>query len=587
MYNPRVIFVCILLLGIFFRFWHITDIPPGLYPDEAMNGSNALQALESGDFRAYYTDNNGREGLFINLQALAVLFLGNEAWVLRFVSALFGLLAVWGIYMLTRELFQKENSEYGIWNLAQKKQNSKFPAYRTGRQIPNSELIALLASFFLATSYWHITLSRIGFRAITTPAFSILAFYFLFRGMRKNSMLDFALSGIMIGLGLNGYIAFRFIPFAFAVPILIGLWKWWKERTDDTERKTSSSRLSEDNVGMVNEENRERKAPQTCFPCAVVLMGIFTIVASMPLIMYFTEHPENFATRTGQVSVFADKHPIRAFAVSNIKTIGMLTVFGDCNPRHNFPCLPVLHPLVAIAFLYGLFMIIKKRGGFASPTIIAWLLVMMLPATLTRESMPHALRSIGMIPPVMIIAGFGAYALWEKLVSKKKIPLMPPFLKGELLPLKKGGWEGLIILLLLTSIPLTTGYLYFAVWAKTPFTASAFSQDLSELAMYVRSLPKETVKYLIVDLDYDALPVSAQSVVFLTNTATPQSQKEYNVVYLSRVNTARHIMLENTPTIIGFVAFHDNTLEQELERTFPSLVKETRGGFTVFVYQPR
>src|SRR3990167_2233300 len=118
------VFVGILLLAIFFRFWHITDIPPGLYPDEAMNGSNALQALESGNFRAYYVDNNGREGLFINLQALAIWFLGNEAWVLRAVSAFFGVLAVIAIYFLARELFR----------------NSR------------GEIIALLSSFFLATS---------------------------------------------------------------------------------------------------------------------------------------------------------------------------------------------------------------------------------------------------------------------------------------------------------------------------------------------------------------------------------------------------------------------------------------------------
>lgn len=522
MASTRALFAFIILLAVFFRFWHITTVPPGLYPDEAMNGSNALRALESGNFHAYYIDNNGREGLFINLQALAIWFLGNDAWVLRFVSALFGTLAVWGIYFLAKELFWKNS---------------------------HKETIALLTSFFLASSYWHLTLSRIGFRAITTPAFSILAFYFLFRGMRKNSMIDFALSGIMLGLGLNGYIAFRFIPFAFAVPILIGLWRWWKGQAVS--------------VGVASGENREGEVPRICFPCAAVLIGIFTIVASTPLIMYFSAHPEDFATRTGQISIFADEHPLRAFVLSNIKIISMLTVFGDCNPRHNFPCLPVLHPLVAIAFLYGLFALIK-RDNLVKPTLIAWLLFMMLPATLTREGMPHALRSIGMIPPVMLIAGFGAYALWKK----KNI-------------------SRVAALLLLAAIPLTTGYLYFALWAKTPSTASSFSQDIFEFANYVRSLSPDTMKYLIVDLDYDAIPVSAQSVVYLTNTATPRSRQERNVEYVPRVETVRRIKLGEKPARIGFVAFHDSALEQELEHIFPSLIKEKHGGFTVYSYDPR
>src|SRR3989344_8783952 len=387
--------------------------------------------------------------------------------------------------------------------------------------------------------------------------------------MRRNSMVDFALSGIMLGLGLNGYIAFRFIPFAFAVPILIGLWRWWKGQAGGTERKVSLSRFSKGGVGMVGEENREGETPQTCFPCAVVLIGIFVIMACTPLILYFTEHPEDFAARTGQVSIFADEHPLRAFVISNIKTLGMLTVFGDCNSRHNFPCLPVLHPIVAIAFLYGLYMILKQKIGLHKATLLAWLLFMMLPATFTREGMPHALRSIGMIPPVMIIAGFGAYMLWEKLriMLNKKLAFQ-------------------VALLLLAVIPLTTGYLYFGIWAKTPSTASAFSQDLSELAIYVRSLSPDTMKYLIVELDYEGLPVSAQSVVYLTNTATPQSQKERNVVYLPRLNTTRRIELGEKPAIIGFVAFHDNALEQEIERAFPSLIKETHGGFTVYIYKP-
>ena len=85
---------------IFFRFWHITDTPPGLYPDEAMNGNNAAQALETGAFRVFYAENNGREGLFINLQAISLWLFGHEPWALRVVSAILGTITVLGIYLL-------------------------------------------------------------------------------------------------------------------------------------------------------------------------------------------------------------------------------------------------------------------------------------------------------------------------------------------------------------------------------------------------------------------------------------------------------------------------------------------------------
>src|SRR3989344_3174657 len=82
--------LAVLLLGGFFRFYEITEIPLGLYPDEAMNGNNALEALATGDLKVFYPENNGREGLFISLQAVSIYFLGNEPWALRIVSAILG-----------------------------------------------------------------------------------------------------------------------------------------------------------------------------------------------------------------------------------------------------------------------------------------------------------------------------------------------------------------------------------------------------------------------------------------------------------------------------------------------------------------
>ena len=43
--NVILILIGVLALGAFFRFYQITEIPPGLYPDEAMNGNNALGPL--------------------------------------------------------------------------------------------------------------------------------------------------------------------------------------------------------------------------------------------------------------------------------------------------------------------------------------------------------------------------------------------------------------------------------------------------------------------------------------------------------------------------------------------------------------
>src|SRR3989344_1584039 len=89
-----VVVVLIIAVAIFFRFYNLDTTPPGLYADESVNGVNTLQALESGNFKIFYPDNNGREGLFINLQAISVSLFGNTAVALRLVSGLFGVFTV-------------------------------------------------------------------------------------------------------------------------------------------------------------------------------------------------------------------------------------------------------------------------------------------------------------------------------------------------------------------------------------------------------------------------------------------------------------------------------------------------------------
>src|SRR3990167_5675470 len=103
-YNATAL-ILIIAIAVFFRFWQFDSVPPGLYQDEAMNGADAFKTLETGDFRTFYTNNNGREGMIIWLDVLAIKLFGNEPWVLRLFPAMAGLLAVLGLYFLAKELF--------------------------------------------------------------------------------------------------------------------------------------------------------------------------------------------------------------------------------------------------------------------------------------------------------------------------------------------------------------------------------------------------------------------------------------------------------------------------------------------------
>lgn len=53
------VLVLILVAGSFLRVFGFSELPPGLYPDEAMNSVNALEALRMGQYKPFYVENTG------------------------------------------------------------------------------------------------------------------------------------------------------------------------------------------------------------------------------------------------------------------------------------------------------------------------------------------------------------------------------------------------------------------------------------------------------------------------------------------------------------------------------------------------
>jgi 4-amino-4-deoxy-L-arabinose transferase-like glycosyltransferase len=185
--NRRWLLGAILALAAFLRLWQLTTAPPGLYLDEAMDGNNAREALETGRFQVFYPEDNGREGLYVNAAALSLAIFGDQAWALRLPAAIFGVLTVWGIYLLGAEVVS-------------------IPA-------------GLLAAFFLATSFWHLVFSRIAFRAIAAPLFLVWALYLLLVAVRRRSVAWSVLAGAVYGLGFYTYPAYRITPL-----LVIAIW---------------------------------------------------------------------------------------------------------------------------------------------------------------------------------------------------------------------------------------------------------------------------------------------------------------------------------------------------------------------------
>ena len=307
--NKNLVFLFIILvIAAFFRLWKLSEIPPGLYPDVAINGNEALESLKTGNFKLFYPENNGREGLMIWLIALSFSIFGVSIWSIKIIAAVIGILTVLGLYSFTKELFN----------------NSTLQHYN------NPTIIALLTSFFLAISFWHTNFSRIGFRAILVPFILVFAFYFLFKGLHEKRTLYFIISGIFFGLGFYTYISYRFI--VFLLPLVL-IFEWFIYRKQNLQKQ---------------------------FLKFAICNLTFTILVALPIGIYFFQHPQDFIGRAVPISIFTAENPIKEFGKSLILHLGMFNFYGDGNWRHNFAGSPQLFWLIGILFLIGIFFSIKE-----------------------------------------------------------------------------------------------------------------------------------------------------------------------------------------------------------------------------------
>lgn len=519
--NKVIIFlIVILLISFFLRLWQLDSIPPGVYPDEAMNANEAI----SNPGKVFYPENNGREGFFINLIALSFSIFGISIWSLKIVPAIIGILTVLGLYLLTKELF----------SLLIKQSNGQT-------------IIALLSSFFLASSFWHINFSRIGFRAILLPFILVFGFYFLFKGFRLKKLSDFIIAGIFFGLGFHTYISYRLVVLLLFVLLINFLLIYRKE-------------------GL-----------QKKYLFFVSFFMLFIFIIALPIGIYFLQNPQDFMSRAGPISIFSQESPIKSFLISFASHLGMFNFYGDSNWRHNFSGSPqLLFPigiLFLIGFLYSIKNIIssvrtKNYSLFAVYfLIIGWFFVMLLPGSLTYEGIPHALRVIGVIPAAYIFAGIGGFLLYLQI---KKI-----------IPNKKFLYTLCFAFLALIAI---SGFnKYFNKWAKNDnVVEGAFTKKFVEIGDFLNTLSAKDKKYVIVNEGGvriplpDGIPMPAQTVMFIEKTKLNSKQS----IYLLPEDLSQ-IIIEGNTIIVPMK--YDQELLNEIQKRFPEGKIQEKNG--IFIYK--
>lgn len=197
----KLLLLCIIILAFFLRSYRFNDVPLSLNRDEVGLGYDAYSLLKTGrdqfniplpitlrssdDYKpAVYT--------YLDIPSLAIFDLDSVG--VRLPSVMFGVFAIFGVYVLTQRLF-------------------------------NHTKISLLSALLLAISPWHIQFSRTAFEANISLFFLILGVYFfLLMGKSKSFVFAF-LSSTFFGLGLFTYHAARFIIPAIILFLLFVHWR--------------------------------------------------------------------------------------------------------------------------------------------------------------------------------------------------------------------------------------------------------------------------------------------------------------------------------------------------------------------------
>ncbi len=285
----------ILLIAALMRLAQIGDVPPGLHYDEAADTIIAREIAEGRSAPIFIEAYTGKEVLFFYWAAAWMKIIGATppSGAMRLAAAMLGVLTVAATYWATREMMA---------HLPHRHEDTKKGE---SLSVFAPSWLALFAAAFAATSFWHVLMSRLGFRSIAEPCAQAFAVAALWRGLRLNKRRWMIVAGAFVGLNLYTYLAARLFPIAIALLFIYLI------LTDAGHR-------------------RER----------LIQFGFVTLAAIVvfaPLGIYFLQNPGTFLTRITQVAPREGQD-----LLNNIfRALGMFFIDGDPYMRFNLPGRPL------------------------------------------------------------------------------------------------------------------------------------------------------------------------------------------------------------------------------------------------------
>lgn len=195
-----VLFIFIIIVAVFFRFYNLSTVPPQPTVDEVSIGYNAYSILKTGAdeygtkfpilLRAY---DDWRPALYVYLVIPFVALFDLSVLAVRFPSAILSTLSIVAVYFLLKELFANAK---------------KF-------SVPE------IATLLLAISPWHIYISRLGHEVNASYAFFIFGLLFFFKFLNREKW-NLYLSALFFALSFDSYQSTKLVvPLVLLVLVIL------------------------------------------------------------------------------------------------------------------------------------------------------------------------------------------------------------------------------------------------------------------------------------------------------------------------------------------------------------------------------
>lgn len=355
------------LMAVAARFLYLNEIPPGLWYDEALYALDGYKT-SLGQWAIFYDEHgHPREPLFPWCLGLAFTLFDPTILVARCVSALWGTAAVALFYPVALRFLPRR--------------------------------FALLATAAFACFRWHVHFSRTIFRAGLASPMMLATVWLFLRWRERRHWVDAVLCGAAAGACLYTYISLRLVP------ILLTVWIGWLATT-----------------GRLNLRREWRQ---------VALLYGALVVVFLPLGVDYVRHPQHFAERTGEITMFektvtetlpdGTQRDVRVPKTAGEALSGLADnavavarawfVLGDHVAKHNIPYRPVFDPVTGALFVLGLgvSVVALVRGrGLAPVILLTWFGGFCMTSVMSFGA-PNILRMQGASPVVILLMMVGLH----------------------------------------------------------------------------------------------------------------------------------------------------------------------------------